>query len=380
YGAPFHPDNSHIRCLAHVVNIVVQKILSVAKEVDDPEIQDYYERLNKQFPVHYDLGEDEELQDFENEDDSANGVLNDLNDGLIDQETGEQDGFTAMSIIEKQEGGGDTDCDIDASPGCSNALEFNTCNDKTGAHTSKGELLHFSQWECTSGNVAHARGWSSVGAARPVHVCVAIDSWLFEFEELRGILLTSREWDLLGQYEELLQSFTEVTAIISRSSMPTLPWVLPMYELMREHLVKFMDDDERPLAIREAACAGHEKLMQYYGIGRRSMHIIVATICHPALRTDWFLKLSDGDHTYALTVFRHVYEEYASRFSPPEDGAATHDKSDTDSDSGILGSAAARPLVEHTHSKPESPSEFTRWVTNEGGGGKMNYPLVWWKV
>jgi len=50
-----------------------------------------------------------------------------------------------------------------------------------------------------------------------------------------------------------------------------------MYELMREHLVKFMDDTERPLAIREAACAGHEKLMYYYKIARGSMHVIVAT-------------------------------------------------------------------------------------------------------
>ena len=54
--------------------------------------------------------------------------------------------------------------------------------------------------------------------------------------------------------------------MISRSSMPMLPWVLPMYELMREHLVTFMDDTEQPLAIREAACARHEKLMHYYKI------------------------------------------------------------------------------------------------------------------
>jgi hypothetical protein len=46
--------------------------------------------------------------------------------------------------------------------------------------------------------------------------------------------------------------------------MPTLPWVLPMYELMHEHLVKFMDDTEQLLAICEAACAGHKKLMYYY--------------------------------------------------------------------------------------------------------------------
>ena len=59
--------------------------------------------------------------------------------------------------------------------------------------------------------------------------------------------------------------------------MPTLPWALPMYELMCKHLVTFMDDTERPLAIREAACAGHEKLMHYYKIARESMHVIVAT-------------------------------------------------------------------------------------------------------
>jgi hypothetical protein len=74
-----------------------------------------------------------------------------------------------------------------------------------------------------------------------------------------------------------MQCFTEVTAVISRSSMPTLPWALPMYELMCEHLVMFMDDTERPLTIREAACAGHEKLMHYYKIARELMHVIVAT-------------------------------------------------------------------------------------------------------
>ena len=60
-----------------------------------------------------------------------------------------------------------------------------------------------------------------------------------------------------------------------------------MYELMREHLVKFMDDTEQPLAIREAACAGHEKLMHYYKIARESMHIIVATGV-PALFIPYF--------------------------------------------------------------------------------------------
>jgi hypothetical protein len=102
YGVPFHPNNSHIRCLAHVVNLVVQKMLSVAKEVDDPDFQDYYEHLNKQFPVHYDLDGDEELHDFENEeDDGSKAHKNDIGDGLVDQECGEQDHFSEMGAIEK---------------------------------------------------------------------------------------------------------------------------------------------------------------------------------------------------------------------------------------------------------------------------------------
>ena len=101
YGVPFHPNNSHIRCLAHVVNLVVQKMLSVAKEVDDPEFQDYYEQLNKQFPVHYDLASDEELRDFESEEDDRSKAQVDLSDGLVDQDSGEQDHFAGMGAIEK---------------------------------------------------------------------------------------------------------------------------------------------------------------------------------------------------------------------------------------------------------------------------------------
>ena len=102
YGVPFHPNNSHIRCLAHVVNLVAQKVLSVAKEVDDPKFQDYYEQLNKQFPVHYNLDGDEDLQDFENEEDNGSTVQKaDLGDDIVDRECGEQDHFSEMGAIEK---------------------------------------------------------------------------------------------------------------------------------------------------------------------------------------------------------------------------------------------------------------------------------------
>jgi hypothetical protein len=111
-----------------------------------------------------------------------------------------------------------------------------------------------------------------------------------------------------------------------------------------------------------------------------NFHAHLAPVCHPTLRTDWFLKLGENNHTCALTVFRHVYEEYASNMSQPEDQPTACDGFDSDSDNGILGSATAHPVVEQTHPHTESQSEFARWVANEGGPGKMHHPLIWWKV
>ena len=47
YGIHFTPENGQIRCLAHVVNLIVQKILHELFEADDPALQDYYELFNK---------------------------------------------------------------------------------------------------------------------------------------------------------------------------------------------------------------------------------------------------------------------------------------------------------------------------------------------
>lgn len=67
YQIHFVPENGQIRCLAHVVNLVVQTFLKHLDEVqDDPEVNDYYDQ-NKSVPFHYDPEEDDELCAFESE-------------------------------------------------------------------------------------------------------------------------------------------------------------------------------------------------------------------------------------------------------------------------------------------------------------------------
>ena len=60
YKIPFETKNAQIRCLAHVVNLTVQKILSTLDEADDPKKNDYF-ILNKFMEVHYNPDEDEDL-------------------------------------------------------------------------------------------------------------------------------------------------------------------------------------------------------------------------------------------------------------------------------------------------------------------------------
>jgi len=71
YGIPPSP-NLHIRCVCHVVNLVVQAILAELGEADDPDDIDYY-TLNKEQPLHLDIDADPDqieldCEEFKDED------------------------------------------------------------------------------------------------------------------------------------------------------------------------------------------------------------------------------------------------------------------------------------------------------------------------
>jgi len=83
FSIQFVSGNAHIRCLAHVVNLVVQKILSALGEADDPEIKDYFEEFMKDVPIHYDADNDEALKEFENKEDIDTDDDDDLDDDLF---------------------------------------------------------------------------------------------------------------------------------------------------------------------------------------------------------------------------------------------------------------------------------------------------------
>ncbi|KAJ6522341.1 hypothetical protein DFH09DRAFT_938405, partial [Mycena vulgaris] len=105
----------------------------------------------------------------------------------------------------------------------------------------------------------------------------AIDSWVFEREELRPLLISTEQWAFLEAVANILEVFTQVTLQMSRSSTPTLPWVLPMYEMMLKHLRKWQADDNSLRSLRDAASAGLGKLEVYYSKARGCQLNVIAT-------------------------------------------------------------------------------------------------------
>ncbi|KAJ7049547.1 hypothetical protein C8F01DRAFT_960568, partial [Mycena amicta] len=143
----------------------------------------------------------------------------------------------------------------------------------------------------------------------------AMERWVFERPELRPLLLSADEWKTLKALGKMLEAFTDVTLQMSHSSTPTLPWVLPMFEEMLDHLNTCRDNPDLPYTLRTAATAGLGKLKQYYDLAQKSQFNTIAT------RT----SLEGERERKAKILFRHVFESYKTRYDaqqarskPPE--------------------------------------------------------------
>ncbi|KAF8888703.1 hypothetical protein CPB84DRAFT_1684105 [Gymnopilus junonius] len=119
---------------------------------------------------------------------------------------------------------------------------------------------------------------------RALQLRQAINKWVMDTGEMDEILLTQGDWTLLEQLNDILkvcdiflvflsqlinifhQVFTEVTLQMSHASTPTISFVLPLYRLMENHLLKVSQDsgpDGLPRNVRAAANRALDKLYKY---------------------------------------------------------------------------------------------------------------------
>jgi len=103
FGVQFIPENGYICCLAHVINLIVQELLSKLGEVENPNTIDYY-KTDQTAPLHYEAPDDEFFEEDEREVESDDAEENDKDkeDSELIEILGNEG--SAMSAVKKVRG------------------------------------------------------------------------------------------------------------------------------------------------------------------------------------------------------------------------------------------------------------------------------------
>ncbi|KAI1797443.1 hypothetical protein LXA43DRAFT_877707 [Ganoderma leucocontextum] len=379
YGIAFVPTNAQIHCIAHVVNLVVQQILSNILDIDDPALADYYELYNKHLPFHYDLADDEDLNQWEAE--------------------GKETGATPVVDSEGEEDSEGEDADeLDKE-----LAEMLAAGSSLGnGGKAAVEKLHLIVKKIVSSPQRRARFRRTAERVYPEatsseHVRLrslmvvrdAINRWVLDGDETTQLLfLTVQEWELLAKIGSLLEVFTKVTKEMSRSRTPTLPYVLPMYERMFKSLDAYARDVKISPDIRNAAAAGLRKLKEYYNLAKASQFTLLATMLHPSLRLKWLTSTyGDGYKDGYRALFEHVYNDYASSGEAQGQSAIPKPSQESSGDDFLSEVCAIPEASDGDSVEPDGTSiastakdEVERYLRGEGSAASFHEPLRWWKV
>jgi hypothetical protein len=136
---------------------------------------------------------------------------------------------------------------------------------------------------------------------RALRIRTGLDNITALERDLRDFELSEDEWKILTEIKKYLEPFASVTKNIEGSLYPTLSVVIPLYNVLIDHIEDWIDnnqdDDEEPDGseygsglhcpeITAGAIAAKTKLLEYYN--KTSEIYIVSVIMDPRLKIDYF--------------------------------------------------------------------------------------------
>ncbi|KAF7372111.1 Eukaryotic translation initiation factor 3 [Mycena venus] len=200
FDIQFAPDNSQIRCIAHVVNLVVQKLLAAFNEAADPDNDDYY-IPNKDEPFHYNVDDDPVQLALENEpipvdDDAVDEARVDDADAALLGELAEE--FADLTPLNKLR--------LITTKICSSPQRRHAF--RLIAEDKYGNTMHAPNRRLASllpvRDVKHRWNYTEAMIARARLLRVALDRWVLDHAELQALFLLEKEWGTLEKLGDIL--------------------------------------------------------------------------------------------------------------------------------------------------------------------------------
>ncbi|CAG8648371.1 8187_t:CDS:2, partial [Funneliformis mosseae] len=136
----------------------------------------------------------------------------------------------------------------------------------------------------------------------------ALEPVILSDRELKKDILTDEDWNNLEQIAKFLILFKEVTIIMSGFTYPTISTVIPLYNLLIDHIEDTIDNINTLPSIKLAAEKCKEKILEYYN--KTNNIYLFATILDSRLKLQYFKGKEWGDE-----LIKTIQESFLSNYN-----------------------------------------------------------------
>ncbi|CAG8796190.1 12516_t:CDS:2, partial [Dentiscutata erythropus] len=149
---------------------------------------------------------------------------------------------------------------------------------------------------------------------RALEMHEAINAITYLDKDLQSLQLDIDEWDKIREVVIILEIFVRTTKMIESAKYPMLASIIPIYNYLIDELIKHRNNLNHSYEIITAVNAGLIKLESYYSRTNNTAIYIIATVLDPRLKlgyyeeNDWNRDFINGIKATILQIYQNNYE------------------------------------------------------------------------